>query len=324
MPLLGPTSYSPTLQLFLIHWAEVNSRLGVGHELVLPDGLTLAGAQALHSELEVRVTVAGGAAIDLLIARGTLQIGRTALRARLGQFGDLVRAYWKGTPWAALMPNLPQVAAASDKFLLTCREALRLWALLETEPAPPGVPMPITLDPGGAYGLADFTAEVAAVSAAALAVEEALWARSVALARRDAKMAVVKMALMAYNRAVPGRLPAGDVLVEKMPALWPPPGHTPDAVPLTGAWDAVEKAARFSWEASADKMLHHYELRACAGQDYDTALEEVVARADKEAPRELVTRALVGTPDAQAAFRLYVVLTTGNERGSETVVVTQA
>ena len=323
MPLTGATSYPATLESFTIHWKHVNAWLGAGHELVLPDALTLAGALAMKTELDARRDGVRDAGVDLQIARGALKNGRKALRARLAQFCDLAETYWNGTPWAKLVPAMPTMTISSDKFVALCRDALRLWTLLETEPAPPGAPMPIFLDPAGTFGRADFAAAVAATSAAALAVEEALWNRGVGLARRNAVMARIRKALVAYQRAVPGRLPAGDLLISTMPALWPPPGHTPDAVALAGAWDATANAARLTWEASPDKMLDHYELRACAGPDYDGDVEEVVARISPEEPRELATASLLSAPEAQAAFRIYVVLKTDNERGSGTVVVTR-
>ena len=321
MPLIGPTSYASTLQVFLLHWAQVDARLGVGSELVLPDGLTLAGAQMLHGTLLTQMTATRAAAVDLAVARGEGALGRAGLRGRLEQLTKLVRAYWAGEPWATLVPNLPYAAAAADKFLKPCREARRLWALLEAEPAPPGAPRPIFLDPGGAYGLADYEAEMAALAGRFEDIESALWTRAVAVARRDALLARIRAALMAYTRAVAGRLRAGDMLIEAMPPLWSPPGHTPEPVALQGAWDAAAGAARLTWEASADAMLSHYALYGCAGPEFDDEAAELVARVEKDAPREVHHAALLPTPGAQAAFRLWVVLKTGNERGSEAVMV---
>ena len=321
MPLLGPTSYPQTLESFLGHWEEVNKRLGVGHPLVLPDGLDLAGGQALLAEVEALSFAAADALQDQVIARTGWQLTRNALRARLAQFSDLVRAYWHSTPWAQLVGHLPQAQASAERFLQPCREAQRLWTLLEAETPPPGAPNPIFLDPGGQYGLADFTAHIAKATADALALEAAIWNRSVALARRNAVMNKVKTELMAYNRAVTGRLPPGDALLSIMPALWPAPGHTPEPVELTGAWDSAANAARFTWSASEDKLLSHYELRVCAGADYNTDDERSVKRIAKDAPREAVTNLLLTQPAAAACFRLYVVLETANEKGSNTSVI---
>jgi hypothetical protein len=314
-------TYPPTFQAFLPHWAQVDAALGAGHELALPDGLTLPQAQALHATLLTRMAAARSAAQDVVLARGRAGLLRGRLRDRLEQFAGLVRAYWAGTPWAALLPGLPPLTCAPEKFLKTCRKTRRLWTLLEAEPAPPGAPAPIFLDPGGVYGRADFTAQVEELDGLFEEVEAALWARAVELARRDALLERVKSALMAYTRAVAGRLPPGHALVELMPPLWPPPGHTPDPVALSGAWDAQAGVARLSWEASEDAMLSHYELWGCAGADFDTEAAERIARVEKDAPREVLTHALLMQPGAVASFRVWVVLETGNEKASEAVVV---
>ncbi len=321
MPLLGPSSYPPTFQVFLKHWALVDAALGAGDELVLPDGLTRAGAEALNETLLTQVGAVRMAALELAIARAQSAIERARLRARLEQLTRLVRAYWARTPWVGLVPGLPPLDAAPDKFMKPCRDARRLWALLEAEAAPPGAAVPIFLDPGGVYGLADYEAQMAGLVAQFVAIEEALWARAVAVERRDALLGRVKEVLMALTRAVAGRLPPSHAMVVTMPALWPPPGHTPEPVVLSGAWDAVAGAARLTWEASADAMLSHYELYGCAGPEYDSEAAEKIARVEKDATREVLTQALLAAPGAQAVFRVYVVLETGNERASEVVGV---
>lgn len=42
MPISGPSSFVPTLNLFLPHWVDVNLALGGGGPLVLEDGTTIA------------------------------------------------------------------------------------------------------------------------------------------------------------------------------------------------------------------------------------------------------------------------------------------
>ncbi len=48
-----------------------------------------------------------------------------------------------------------------------------------------------------------------------------------------------------------------------------------------------------------------------------------MASVAKDAPREVLTLHGLGTPGSTALFRVYVVLTTGNERGSGTVAITR-
>lgn len=78
-----------------------------------------------------------------------------------------------------------------------------------------------------------------------------------------------------------------------------------------------------TWDASADAELDHYELRYSPGIEYDTEAESVVAIVAKNAPREVQTLQGLGTPGSTALFRVDVVLTTGNERGSKTVAISR-
>lgn len=321
MPLLGASSYLPTLRSFLSHWEAVNAALPPGVPLVLGEQGALADGVALKGELEVRTDAVRGAVQDVVLARGQVVLARTALRGRLEQFGVMVRGYWNGTPWTALVPNLPPVDAALDRFLRPAREAVRLWTLLESEPAPAGVALPLMLGQAADFGRADFTAMAEALRLLGLALEEAEFAADVARARRDAVMLRVRAVLMNYARTLPGRLPTGNAVLEAMPRLWPLPGHTPEAVGAQGAWDAGANGARLSWEASAEKTLSHFEIRGCAGPDYEKKDETVLGRVAGDAPREFATGALLEAPGAVACFRVYVVLETGNERGSGPVVV---
>ena len=91
---------------------------------------------------------------------------------------------------------------------------------------------------------------------------------------------------------------------------------------LTARWDDTQQAAVFTWEASTDKLLDHYELRCCAGADYHTEEESVLARVPKDDPLELTLTDLLPAPHAVASYRLKVVLETDNERGSASAVIT--
>jgi hypothetical protein len=126
---------------------------------------------------------------------------------------------------------------------------------------------------------------------------------------------------MSYTKALPGRVDAGDVLLLTMPRLWPLPGHTPKAVAAAGEWLADLEKARLTWEASEEAELSHYEVRACAGPDYSKEDEEPVATVAADAERLLETAEGFSEPGALRSFRIYVVLKTGNEKGSKTVTV---
>lgn len=98
-------------------------------------------------------------------------------------------------------------------------------------------------------------------------------------------------------------------------------GSTPDPVVLTGEWDSTSNEAKLTWTASDNPNLERYSIRYVTGDDYEDRLESTLASIEKDAPRELTTTQGFAEPGAKVAFKVYVILTTGNERGSNAVVV---
>jgi hypothetical protein len=68
--------------------------------------------------------------------------------------------------------------------------------------------------------------------------------------------------------------------------------------------------------------LDHFSVRSSPGPTYKTADEFVVALVPKT-ETTFTTDSGLGAPGARALYRVYVVLTTANERGSNTVSVTR-
>ncbi len=64
-------------------------------------------------------------------------------------------------------------------------------------------------------------------------------------------------------------------------------------------------------------------MRYVPGARYDSDDESVVATVGPDEPREMWTGTGLGRPGAQASYKVYVLLTTGNERGSDAVVVSR-
>ncbi len=318
MPLNSPISYAPTLQEFLVHWGSVNAQTGT--QIVLPEG-TIADAQILFTELQNVQLELRGAIRDIGFARWNAQDARTQVRLRLEQFGDLVRTFWRGSYLVNLVPLLPPVAVGLDKYLAPCRDALRLWALLDERPAPPGIILPLKVGPGLTFSRADYTSLVETTRLEALAQEAAEFAADEVRARRNALQDRVRALLTSYVRAIHAQLAKESTLVTNMPRLWPLPGHTPAPVKLTAVWAAERNAARLSWEASKDSKLSHYELRGCAGPEYVRDDETLIAQIPPTDPLTIETRAHLSQPGSIASYRVYVVLTSDNERGSKTATV---
>ena len=57
------------------------------------------------------------------------------------------------------------------------------------------------------------------------------------------------------------------------------------------------------------------------GEHYATKDESTIGRVDPDQPLKFSTNVGLSTPGVVASFRVYVVLTTANERGSNTVQI---
>ncbi|MES2439198.1 MAG: hypothetical protein V4584_09020 [Verrucomicrobiota bacterium] len=318
MPLEAPVSYLPTLLEFLSHWKLVEAETGGAFHL--PEG-GLAVGEALYAELEAAQEMVLERVMDQTITRAMAKGERAAVRDSLERFHGVVRAFWADTQWADLLPRLPLPGAALDKYLWPCREGLRIWAALEAEPFPPGAPDPIRIGPEGAMGRAEYAAEVEALRLRGLELEAAEFSLAVARARRNGVMRRVRALLIRYTRVLSARLAEGDALLEARPRLWPLPGHTPDPVRAAAVWLPETGRARLTWAASTDEALDHYQIRGCAGAEYSRDDERVIADISPEVERLLETAELLDRPGAEACYRVYVILKTGNERASNVVAV---
>jgi hypothetical protein len=116
--------------------------------------------------------------------------------------------------------------------------------------------------------------------------------------------------------------PANSALVESLPKLTPARGHTPDPVNSSVAWDAALEKARVTHTASDDPDLDHYELRACFGDRWK-ADEAVVIGNNPPGVLEFLTDDGLVAPGSRVFYKVFVVLVTLNERGSNTVSVTR-
>jgi hypothetical protein len=116
---------------------------------------------------------------------------------------------------------------------------------------------------------------------------------------------------------------ANSPLVLSLPRLTPEPGSTPDAVLANGTWNTPTTQGKLTWDASTATDLDEYKVCWSPGPTYDVATEVVLASIAKTAPREyFTTQGLLAIGDA-SNFKIYVLTTTGNERGSNTVKITR-
>ena len=162
------------------------------------------------------------------------------------------------------------------------------------------------------------------MNAAFTAIESTESVVEAAIVQRDVLWNAMFQRMRQYRLAVQGKFAAGSALLISLPVLTPPPGHTPTAVDASAGWDPIALEAVISYTDSDDPDLFEFELRGSAGgTKYNADTASVLGNhlAGDLTPFR--------TPDGLVAsgskmhYKVFVVLTTGNEKGSRTVSVTR-
>lgn len=319
MAITGPASFPPTIALFLTHWDAVNTELGAGGPLVLPDGTTRALLSTMHDDLLAFAAAIQSKLNDQEIARGTINISKAALLARLGEFNRKVRGFLAKSPYANALPDVPSDTAGEARILAPLDDCSSLWAKINAATIPNFTP-PLLMPDG--YPVATFDTDLAALKAAYQSYSEAEQTLKLEREKRNDLQATAYAAMRDYRAAVQGSFPAEHAMVTSLPAITPSPGSTPNAVTASGQWDDLNSEAVITWSESSEPNLDRYEIRMTPGATYDTENDTVVG---SESPGTLEFHTTDGlfNPGDVASFKVYVVLTTVNEAGSNTVTITR-
>lgn len=301
---------------FIEHWEAVDALAAV----VLPGGQTRGDLMSYRTALQALRDGITDLDMDLALARATRDIQVEALQARVIAFNTKVRGLFAGT---ALIRALPEAFAVSDGETAVndgLHRVLRMWGNINgLTVLPAGLTLPMLLPDGTTRAeLATARDTLRAAYQTVIELDQDLKEER---GKRNDFQETIYATLKAYRLRVAGEFPAGHSLVDTMPALTPTGTRTPDAVVATGVWDAGEAKAQITWEASADSDLARYEVRGVPGEDYVADDEVVLATVLPEEAREVLTGFALGTPGLKASFKVYVVLHTGHERGSEAVMV---
>ena len=319
MPFSGPASYLPTIDEFIGHWIDVDAALDPLTPLVLTGGYSLASLQADRDALATRITELTQAINVVEGHRTDRDLQRPPVKARMRQLGNYIRGILSASVYTGQIPRLIDDRSNAGKWINAMDDHEHLWTQIEAAP-PAGFVPPLLLN--GAYAIANFTADVVALKGVFTSLVQAEQDEDREREEREELYLAIRARLVQYRRAVPGLFPKEHPLVTSLPKLSPPRGHTPDAVVLTGVWNAGTGLADLSWTASDDPDLLHYQVRRSGATPYDTSTELVVTTV---LPPGLTHSTLEGLPvdGATMGYKVYVVLTTGNEKGSNAMSVTR-
>lgn len=312
----------PLMDMIVAHWQAVDTTVGGGGVVVL-DGVDRGACQALRAGYAAKRTELVRLENAQELAGADVALLRPKVLLRLSQFNDTVRAWWGELPVAAAVPGLPGITAGVEKFLEAMRDALWLWDRLNAGPPPSGgsLTLPLKLDQPATFDRAQMAAMLTDLTTTRDAAESAVRELKVARAERDVLGARARQVLVTYARVVRARLGADHPLVESLPRLNPLAGHTPKSVGLTGTWDAERQAVKLEWGPTKEATLEQFQLRYCPGTSYAKGRERLVATLPPTGERATWVTMGLEAPGAVASYKLYVMLKTGNERGSPVVRV---
>lgn len=316
MPVSGPSTYLSTIDAFLQHWLDADAAVG-------PPGIVLVGGYNRAALVTDRATLATKMAdLETLInarelAGADRDTRRAAMGERIRQFGAIVRGQFKNTVYRGVAPRVPNSTASGGVWGKALDDMANGWSRINTAP-PAGFTPPLLL--AGGYNLATFNTDATALKAAFTAVYAAFQDAETGKDERDAVFLPIRARLAQYRGAIQGRFAKTDPIYQSLPLLYPPAGRTPLGVPLTGEWADPPETGRLTWGESTDPDLDHYSVRYSPGTSYKSKDEEVVASVP---PGTLTYDTLTGlaAPGSQAWFKVYVVLTTANEKGSNAVKI---
>ena len=318
---IAPRQYLNKGDEFAGHWLAVNTALAP-NPIILLNNYLQAGMAADRTAL-ANLIVACEAAANAL---GTQAAARDALRGpiaeRIRQFNALVRGLFPGSGMVRDLPKVPLVTNGDSVWMTAMADVDNIWTTINAMLPPVGVTLPMLL-PGG-YTKANFNTDQTALNAAFTGVVNTTRAFKEALRTRNVAQLALETRYRQYRLQVQGRFAKGAPLLATLPSISPTGGHTPAAVNLSGIWSVPLSKAVLTYSASDDPDLQEYELRvSIGGTKYDNDTATVVAShlAGDLTPFE--TDMGLGVSGAKAFFKVYVILTTGRERGSRAVAITR-
>ena len=316
MPISGPASYLPTLDLFIPHWNDANAALAPAPPITL-GGTAVAGLVALRTTLTGQRAGVESARNGLEGARATIELSKAALLERLNQFNSKLPSVDAGPVLLAMLPKAFSQGDAMGKVLPPLDDMEDVWTRHDA-----GASAPLTLR--DSYDLAMFGADLASLKAAYTAYGQAKNDLTQARGRRNETQDKIRPLLVNYRKRIAADFAEGSAILEGLPAYSPPDnGPAPEPVALSGTYDAADAQAELAWSPVTDENVTGLELRATVGPEYEAEDEEIIATFAPDAPPSWAGTYGLLVPGSATSFKLYTLTATGRERGSNPVTVTR-
>ncbi len=316
MAISGPSSYVSTTDEFITHWGLADAALGAGNEIALKGGVTLATLTAKKNALVAKRTLLQENLTLLEVARGDIQVRKLELLDLFNKFTDRVRSLYAGTKWERALPTAPGIGEGLGNFTDPLDKAASLWKLINDDPALADIVIVGVTHAQFVTKTADlktaFTSRANAGTVADVTREE----------RNDLQDEIYEI-LKNYRQALPSHFATGHALIDSLPRLTPEPGATPEAVTAAVVYVPATGQVRITHTKSTAANFAQYEYRMTRGLTWSDDDDEVIGNVTDIDTLEFLSNAGVETAGVSAVYRAFVKTTTGNEKGSNTVVVTR-
>lgn len=332
MAISGNGSYIPTIDSFLAHWELANAAAPPTQPVVTRRGVTRANLVTLRTALVVEQATVISLTNTLEQARVPRDQYKKRLITVIGSFNAAVHAYFADTGYEAALPPVPYITQAGEHVERAARDVVDLWSQIDAQAMPPVFTPPLILqvrpenDPTGApvpFDMAEMEALLSVYDAARTAVQSAEVRLVESRVPRTNVQDQVYQVLKDYRVMIEGRFLEGTAVRDSLPRLTPLPGATPAPVNASGVWVPVDTMGRITWTASDNANLQRYDVRYSPGTEYSTEDEVTLSSVPAAGPLTYDTLEGLTQPGTTALFRVYVVLTTGNEKGSATVIISR-
>lgn len=323
MPLSSFESYLVVAQEYVTHWGLVNTALGgtPATELKLAGNYAVTNLTADRTAFQNAMDAVDNANNQVQVVVGNLEIAKTNLRARLTQFRASVQFQLRNSGYFRSLPTLPRKDAAENETIDAYARMAQLWTQINADSTVAGFTPPLIIL--GGYTLANFNTDLTALRTLYATAEANRVKAEVARRNRDVLIPPYRPRYQEYKAAVIAKLGATSALAQSIPAISSKPGTTPNAVQLNGAWDAGTGKAKFTISPSDAANFEKYEYRYTAGTKFDADTAAVLGESNKINSLALETNTGLMAAGSSIAVKCYVVVDTGNEKGSNTVVVTR-
>ncbi len=350
MSYTGPSSVVPLVDAYLLHWLGLNATFPPPSFFsVVLEGTTVAKVRndlvTLRNMYNAVQSAPGTGAVlpptlpqypSIQTLRNNEENAREAgSRSRelvtelIGAFNRKVRGALAHTTFPNSLPDKPSNNDGMGRIIAAADDLVQIWTSVNGLAAGPlftppltvavtvagsATPVPLPLADGlvRVNGLKTAAGDIAAAEnglAAMRAHRDKIWEQE------------IRPLLLAYAAKVRGDFPEGNAFVVSLPRIYPAPGSTPDPVSATGAWNAATSEADYTWSASTDPDLERYVVRQSPGATYDADAATTLGSVLPGEALAFSTNAGLGSTGDVSSVKIYVVLTTGNERGSNTVTV---